>query len=298
MRNLIALLFTFYTFSMSAQEKIFLYSPTEKVTRDGFELDKEPPYFSYYKASPDSANGSSILICPGGGYGHLADKHEGSDIAKYFNDRGFDAFVLHYRLNNFAQQGHRYPAQYNDVTTAMRIIKSRSKEWKLDPEKVGVIGFSAGGHLASTLGTMIKPANRKSGVALERFSTRPAFMLLIYPVISMSTKYAHRGSVENLVGKNPELSLLDSLSTDTRVTPQTPPTFIVFSTDDNVVPVENGIMFYEALRKNGVPGSIHVYDHGGHGYGMAPNDAVLNSWPGLSVEWLRRQGYAKRGGGR
>lgn len=295
MKKLLILLLTLYHVNTLAQEKIYLYPSTQKVTNAGFESDKEPPFFHYFKASPDSANGSAVLICPGGGYAHLADQHEGADVAKFFNDHGLDAFVLHYRLNNGSQQGHRYPDQYNDVTTAMLTIKSRAKEWKIDPDKIGVLGFSAGGHLASTLGTMIKPGDKKSSNALEKLSTRPAFMVLIYPVISMSTKYAHRGSVEMLTGKNPEAGLLDSLSTNTRVTAQTPPTFLVYSNDDNVVPPENGIMFYEALRKEGVPASIHVYDHGGHGYGMAPKDRVLNTWPGLCLEWLRRMGYGGKG---
>jgi len=274
-----------------AQEKIFLYPSTEKVTIDGFEKDTEPPFFYYFKASPDSANGSAILICPGGGYANLADQHEGNDIAKYFNNLGYDAFVLHYRLNNSQQQGHTYPAQYNDVTTAMRIIKSRAKDWKLDPDKIGVIGFSAGGHLASTLGTMLKSGDSKSKNVAERFSTRPAFMILIYPVISMSSRYAHQGSRENLLGKNPQTSLMDSLSTEKRVTAMTPPTFLVFSEDDNVVDAQNGIMFYQALKKEGVNSTLHIYDHGGHGYGMAPKDPVLNTWPWLCAQWLKRLGF-------
>ena len=283
------LIFILTTTMSYAQEKIFIYPATEKVTHDGF--DKEPPFIEYFKANADSANGSAILVCPGGGYGHLADQHEGADIAKFYNQYGFDAFVLHYRLNNGAQQGHRYPAQYNDVTTAMRLIKSRAKEWKLDPEKIGIIGFSAGGHLASTGGTMIKAANKKSKIILEQWSSRPSFMMLIYPVISLSSKYAHRGSAENLLGKNPDFSLLDSLSTQNRVSAQTPPTFLVHSTDDNAVPPENSVMFYEALRKESIPSSLHIYDHGGHGYGMAPKDKVLNTWPLLSIKWLERQGY-------
>lgn len=275
-----------------AQEKIYLYPSTEKVTKEG--IDKEPPFIYYFKAFPDSANRSAILICPGGGYTHLAGQHEGNDVAAFFNQFGFDAFVLHYRLNNSEQRGHRYPAQYNDVTTAMRLIKSRAAEWKLDPERIGVLGFSAGGHLASTLGTMIKPSDPKSSSVLEKFGTRPAFMVLIYPVISLSTKYAHRGSVEMLLGRNPEFRLLDSLSTNNRVTAQTPPTFLVYSNDDMVVPPENGVLFYEALRKEGVAASLHIYDHGGHGYGMAPKDPVLRTWPSLCIQWLRRMGYLRK----
>lgn len=282
-------LFLLTSLSTMAQEKIYLYPASQKVTNDGF--DKEPPYIEYFKAKPDSANGSAILICPGGGYSHLADQHEGVDVARFYNQYGFDAFVLHYRLNNGAQQGHKFPDQYQDVTTAMRTIKSRAKEWKLDPERVGVLGFSAGGHLASMNTTMHLAANRKSKNALEQWSTRPAFSILIYPVITLSGRSAHNGSREMLLGKNPDNALVDSLSTYNRVDAHTPPTFIVFSTDDNVVPPENGILFYQALRQHNIPSSLHIYDHGGHGYGMAPKDPVLNTWPGLSVEWLKRLGY-------
>jgi acetyl esterase/lipase len=277
--------------NVHAQEKIYLYPATEKVTNDGFEKDKEPPYIQYFKANPDSVNGSAILVCPGGGYGHLADQHEGADVAKFYNQYGFDAFVLHYRLNDATQAGHRFPDQYRDVTTALRIIKSRAKEWKIDEARIGIIGFSAGGHLASMATTMHLPANKKSKITLEQWSSRPAFAILIYPVITLSGAPAHIGSRENLLGKNPDNELVDSLSTQNRVNEHTPPTFLVYSADDNVVPPENGILFYQALRKYKIPASLHIYDHGGHGYGMAPADKVLNTWPWLSVKWLERLGY-------
>jgi acetyl esterase/lipase len=274
-----------------AQEKIYLYPASEKVTNDSFEKDKEPPYIQYFKANPDSVNGAAILVCPGGGYGHLADKHEGADVAKFYNQYGFDAFVLHYRLNDGAQAGHRFPDQYRDVTTALRTIKSRAKEWKIDEARIGIIGFSAGGHLASMGATMHLPANKKSKNPLEQWNSRPAFAILIYPVITLAGASAHIGSRENLLGKNPDNELVDSLSTQNRVDEHTPPTFLVYSADDNVVPPENGILFYQALRKHKIRASLHIYDHGGHGYGMAPNDKVLNTWPWLSVRWLERLGY-------
>jgi acetyl esterase/lipase len=290
----LAFLLTSMFLNALAQEKIYLYPSTQKTTIEG--VDAEPPFIEYYKANRDSANGGGILVVPGGGYTHLADKHEGIDVAKFYNERGFDAFVLHYRLNNGEQKGHRYPDQYNDVTTAMRTIKSRAKQWKLDVERIGVIGFSAGGHLTSTLGTMIINGDRSSKNPIEQFSTRPAFMILVYPVIVLNSAHTHKGSAEMLLGKNPNPKMLETLSTNNRVTPQTPPTFIVFSNDDDVVPVENGILMYEALRKEKVPVSFHVFDHGGHGYGMAPGDPVLHAWTRLSVEWLQRLGYkpAKR----
>jgi acetyl esterase/lipase len=284
-----SLFFCFFT--MQAQEKIYLYPSTQKVTNDGYEKDKEPPYVDYFKASPELANGSAVLICPGGAYTNLADQHEGADVAKFFNDNGFDAFVLHYRLNNFEQQGHRFPDQYNDVTTAMRMVKSRAKEWKINPEKIGVLGFSAGGHLASMCATMHLPSNKKSKNGLEQQSSRPAFAVLIYPVIDLAGKAAHNYSREMLLGKNPDNELVDSLSTYNRVDEHTPPTFLVYSNDDNAVPPENGLLFYNALRQHNIQTSLHIYDHGGHGYGMAPKDPVLNTWPSLCIDWLKRLGY-------
>jgi acetyl esterase/lipase len=274
-----------------AQEKIYLYPSNEKVTIDGFAKDKEPPYIDYFKADPATAHGGAILVCPGGAYTHLADQHEGVDVAKFYNQHGFDAFVLHYRLNDFDQSGHRFPDQYRDVTTAMRLIKSRAKGWSLDPQRIGIIGFSAGGHLSSMCATMHLEANKKSKDPLERVSSRPAFAILIYPVITLAGAPAHNYSREMLLGKNPDNMLVDSLSTQNRVNAHTPPVFLVYSTDDDAVPPENGILFYQALRKHNIPCSLHIYDHGGHGYGMAPKDPVLNTWPTLSVQWLERLGY-------
>lgn len=294
MKKLLLAGFILCSLDMLAQEKIFLYPSTQKVTNDGFEADREPPFVQYFPANPDSASGSTVLICPGGGYSHLADQHEGVDVAKFFNQHGYAAFVLHYRLNNGAQQGHRFPDQYNDVTTALRMLKARAKEWKLDPERIGILGFSAGGHLASMGATMHLPANKKSKDPLEQQSSRPAFAVLIYPVIDLAGKPAHRGSREMLLGKNPDNERVDSLSTFNRVDQHTPPTFLVFSNDDHVVPPENGVLFYTALRQHNIPASLHIYDHGGHGYGMAPKDPILNTWPGLCVAWLKRLGFGKR----
>lgn len=291
MKSIFVLLSTILAIPAFAQERIYLYPASEKVTIDGFEKDADPPYIDHYKANPDSANRSAILICPGGAYTNLAMQHEGADVAAFFAKYGFDTFVLKYRLNIFDQSGHRFPDQYRDVTTALRLIKSKAKGWGLDPERVGILGFSAGGHLASMGTTMHLPANKKSKNELERWSSRPAFSILLYPVIALSGAPAHNYSREMLLGKNPDNELVDSLSTHNRVNAHTPPTFIVFSTDDTVVPPENGILFYEALRKHNIQSSLLIFDHGGHGYGLAPKDKVLNTWPWLSVKWLERLGY-------
>lgn len=287
------LLFVFLTFTYmgQAQEKIMLYPPGEKVTIDGYDRDKEPPFMDHYKAHPDTAHGGAILICPGGSYTNLALQHEGKDVAQYFTQQGFDAFVLHYRLNNFEQQGHRFPDPYHDVTTALRIIKSRSKEFRLDVERIGILGFSAGGHLASMASTLFLPAQKKPKNPLEKFGSRPAFSILIYPVITLSGSAAHTYSREMLLGKNPDPALVDSLSTQNRVTVHTPPAFLVYANDDKAVPPENGILYYAALRKHNINSSLHIFDRGGHGFGMGPKDPVLSTWPGMCIEWLRKLGF-------
>jgi acetyl esterase/lipase len=267
-----------------AQEKIFIYPSGAMVTHKDFDKDSIPPYLLYFKAPVDSADGAAILICPGGSYTMLSEKLEGTDVAKFYNAHGYSAFVLHYRLNNGKQQGHRFPDQYTDVTTAMKLIKSRAAEWRLDPSRLGILGFSAGGHLASMCATMESPAKGNSGPA--SFSSRPAFAILIYPVIALAGEAAHQYSREMLLGKNPDPARVDSLSTYRRVDERTPPTFLVYANDDKAVPPENGILFYQALRAHKVPASLHIYDHGGHGFGLAQNDPELNSWTGLSIQWL------------
>ena len=291
MKTFLLLLFFIFFLSAHAQEKIFLYPSTEKVTIDGFDRDKEPPYMDHYKAHPDTAHGGAILICPGGAYTNLALQHEGKDVARFFNNQGFDAFVLHYRLNNFEQQGHRFPAPYRDVTTALRIIKSKAKDLHLDGERIGILGFSAGGHLASMASTMFLPAHKKSKDPLEKFNSRPAFSILIYPVITLAGAAAHAYSREMLLGKNPDPTLVDSLSTQNRITAHTPPTFLVYANDDKAVPPENGILYYEALRKFNINVNLHIYDRGGHGFGLGPKDPVLKTWPTLSIEWLKKLGF-------
>jgi len=279
MKNLLpALLLACSAVTAQAQEKIYLYPQNKSLHIGGREKTTDAPFVEHY--SPATKTGKAILICPGGAYTFLALGHEGRDIAQFFASKGYDAIVLHYRLNADDQQGARYPAQYEDVTAAMRLVKSKAGSWGIQPEKIGVIGFSAGGHLASCLATMQQPG----------LDTRPAFAILVYPVISMKAPYKHAGSAAMLLGADTTTALADSLSTNNRVTAETPPTFLVHSTDDNVVPVENALLFYDALRAHGIPATLHIYDHGGHGYGLGKNDPVLSSWPELCVAWLQRMG--------
>lgn len=272
-----------------SQQRIFIYPSEEGIVIPGF--DTTAPYMDYYPSKNTSDKKTAVLICPGGGYQHLAWEKEGVLPARLFNDNGIDAFVLRYRLNNSKQEGHRYPDEYNDVTTAIRIIRSRAAEWGIDPEKTGVMGFSAGGHLASTAATILQKGDPTAKDPLKRIDTRPSFALLIYPVITMDTSFAHRGSRDNLLGRTPDEALVNALSTEKRVTADTPPVFLVHADDDKTVPPMNSIAFYEALKKNKVKASMFIYDHGGHGFGMAPHDPLLSQWPMQCVQWLQRQGF-------
>ena len=284
--SLVAALLMTTALHATAQERIDLYPGQPQLKIAGGRKVNDVPHIDHYKARADKKNGAAILICPGGGYTHLAVEHEGTAVAEFYTEQGFDAIVLHYRLNDVTQSGSRFPAQYNDVTNAMRLVKSKAAAWQLDPDKIGVLGFSAGGHLASTLATMIIPAD-PNATGPERWSSRPAFAVLVYPVISMSAGFRHNGSALNLLGPDASAAMKDSLSTDKRVTAATPPTMLIHSSDDKGVPVENSLAFYAALQQNKVSATMHVFDHGGHGYGMAPKDPVLNSWPQLSVTWIK-----------
>jgi len=285
----IALLLMCAHLSTRSQQRIFLYPSAAEVTIRGF--DTTAPYLDYYPAKNTSAGRTAVLICPGGGYQNLAWEKEGTLPAHFFNDNGIDAFVLKYRLNNQKQEGHRYPDQYNDVTTAMRIIRSRSADWGIDAAKTGVMGFSAGGHLASMATTIHQQGDPAAADPLLRFDTRPSFAILMYPVISMDTAFGHRGSRNNLLGLTPDAALVTALSTEKRVNAATPPVFLVHADDDKGVPPQNSIVFYEALKKHKVKASMFIYDHGGHGFGMASNDPVLSQWPMQVVQWLQRQGF-------
>lgn len=272
-----------------SQQRIFIYASAESVMNKGF--DTTAPFIDYYPSKNSSKEKTAVLICPGGGYAHLAWEKEGVFPARFFNENGIDAFVLRYRLNNAKQEGHRYPDQYNDVTTALRIIRSRSEQWQINPQKIGVMGFSAGGHLASTAATIIQQSDPNAQNPLERISTRPSFAILMYPVITMDTIFAHRGSRDMLLGKTPSTDLINALSSDKRVSSETPPILLILADDDKVVVPQNSILFYEALKRNKIPASLFIYDHGGHGFGMATSDALLSQWPKQCLEWMRRLGF-------
>jgi acetyl esterase/lipase len=247
----------------------------------------EPVLYMSFPAAQMPATGTGIVVLPGGGYGGLAMDHEGKQIAEWLNAQGITAFVLKYRMHG---TGHMHPIPMMDGQRAVRLVRSRAKEWKIDPSRIGVMGFSAGGHLASTLATHFDGGKPDSDDAIERASSRPDFLILCYPVISMTAEYAHKGSVANLLGKSPDPKLLHDLSTETQVTSETPPTFIFQTSEDKGVPAENCVSFYLALHKAGVPVEMHIFQSGKHGVGLAKDLPGTSKWPDLCHEWLKVRG--------
>jgi acetyl esterase/lipase len=249
--------------------------------------DEDKPALTIYPASGAGKVSTGVVVCPGGGYAHLSSVKEGSDIALWLNRLGISAFVLKYRLG----MKYHHPAELSDAQRAIRYVRSRAADFGIQPNRIGIFGFSAGGHLASTTGTHFDGGNRQATDPIERQSSRPDFMILAYPVITFQDPYAHVGSRTNLLGEKPNPALVDELSNETQVTTQTPPTFLFHTTEDKVVPVENSVQFYLALRKAGVPAEMHIYLQGPHGVGLAANDPVLRSWPDRLADWLKAQGY-------
>lgn len=233
------------------------------------------------------ATGTAVVILPGGGYGGLAMDHEGHQIAKWWNRQGVAGFVVTYRHGPHYQ----HPAPLQDAQRAIRYVRANAKDLGVDPERVGVMGFSAGGHLASTVSTHFDDGDKESKDDVARQSSRPDFAVLCYPVISMSEPLGHRGSRRNLLGENPDEELVKNLSNHLQVTNNTPPTFIFHTAEDKVVPVGNAIVYYEALVKHGVSSELHVYQKGRHGVGLAPNDPILSSWPDRLLDWVRTNNF-------
>ena len=227
-----------------------------------------------------------VIVCPGGGYVHLADNHEGRQVANWLNSLGFAAFVLKYRLG----PRYRHPVELGDAQRAIRLVRSRATEFGIAPDRIGMLGFSAGGHLAATAGTHFDEGSPDNADPIERFGSRPDFLVLGYPVMSFKAPYAHQGSVHALLGDNPDPKLIAELSNELHVTSRTPPTFLFHTNEDKSVPAENSVLFYLALRKAGVPAEMHIFEHGPHGVGLALGDPVLSMWPALLANWFRERG--------
>lgn len=251
--------------------------------------DKDQPFVHVWPAAKEKANGAAFVVCPGGGYGGLAADHEGTQVAKWFNGIGVSAFVLHYRLGS---QGYHFPTQLIDVQRAIRHVRANAQQYGIDPNRIGIIGFSAGGHLTSMAATMFdeKPEGMTND-PVDQVSARPDVAAPTYPVISMIEDFGHKGSRKNLLGPNDNDELAKHVSTETRVTANTPPIFIFQTDEDSVVPAENATAFYLACRKNKVPAELHIYRPGPHGVGLYLGDPVLGTWSGHLRDWLRNQGF-------
>lgn len=249
--------------------------------------DNDVPTITMFQ--PEHPCGSAVVVCPGGAYMMLAD-HEGSGYAKFLNRLGVTAFVLKYRLGS---NGYRYPVELEDVQRAIRTVRTRAKEWKLDPKRVGVMGSSAGGHLTSMSLTHFDSGKKNAPDPIDRAGCRPDFGILCYAVISMGPK-GHQGSKDSLLGTSPSPQLVEETSSEKQVTKQTPPCFIWHTADDPVVPVANSEMFAEALQKAGVPYELHIYPHGAHGLGLGgdPSSNSLLPWTGELVRWMQKHKWA------
>ncbi len=245
------------------------------------------PKLYIFLPDPQKVVGAGVCVCPGGGYGALAMNHEGRQIAQWLNSLGMAAFVVDYRHR---RKGYGHPAPLQDALRAVRTVRARAEEFGIKPDRVGIMGFSAGGHLASTVITHFDLGNPQAEDPIERVSSRPDFAILCYPVIALGEPFTHLGSQRNLLGENPDPNLLRELSSEKQVRPDTPPTFLFHTDEDRGVPPENSVVFYLALRRAGVPAELHVFRIGRHGVGLAGDIRGTESWPRLCEAWLQNLG--------
>lgn len=243
------------------------------------------PTLTYFAPAVDKPNGTAVIICPGGGYVRLSTEREGVQYARWLGTLGVTTFVLKYRMQEF---GH--PAPLQDVLRAVRLVRSRAGKFGIDPTRVGVMGSSAGGHLAASAGTLFDHSAGRTGHALDATSARPDFLILMYPVITMDDPAAHAGSRRALLGANPSTNLLELASLEKQVTKATPPTLLIHTQEDKTVPVENSLLFYQALTRAGVPAELYALEKGGHGMGMRAGLGTSSEWPKRAEEWLSSRG--------
>ena len=280
---LLAILFVFS--AQNDHPDVPLWSgPVPLAKGDGPE---DRPDIRVWLAKSPMEKAPAVLVVPGGGYGGLANDHEGKQIAEFLNARGVHAFVLKYRLG----PKYNHPVPWIDASRAIRLIRSRAMEWKVDSSRLGIWGFSAGGHLTSTVVTQFDKGNPEASDPVEKESSRPDFAILCYPVISMEPSLTHMGSRRNLLGSNPDPDLAKSLSNQNRVRSDTPPCFIFHTAADSAVPVGNALAFYQACIDKKVPSELHVFQDGPHGVGLAKGDPILKVWPELLWKWLGRHKF-------
>ncbi len=248
------------------------------------------PELAVYLPAKSVANGTSVVICPGGGYTLLAWDWEGSWMAKWFNEMGVAAFVLKSRLPRWELEECKDKVALMDAQRAMRLVRSKATEWRLDPERIGIMGFSAGGHLASTASTHFDAGDAQASLAVDRFSSRPDFSILMYPVVSMDTTIAHMGSRRNLIGTNPSAEMEEYYSNEKQITAETPPALLIHADNDRSVIPENSVAYYLGLRKHGIPAALHIFESGGHGFSFAEGRGDVEGWPSVAKDWLAGRG--------
>lgn len=276
--------------------KISNYKPSdEKEIRDTSDIVRisnvQVPDISVFLPTKKSAGGEAIIICPGGGYARLAYDWEGEEVAKYWSSKGVAGIVLKYRLPSSVSQIEPHKTPLLDAQRAMRLVRYHAKEWNINPDKIGIMGFSAGGHLASSLSTHFDYGNPSADDPVERISCRPDFSILIYPVISFTSETQHKGSRRAIAGDVEKL--MEYYSSELQVKKDTPPAFLIHASDDKGVPVDNSISYYMALQKNNIPAEMHIYPYGGHGFSLAIGKGYLSSWPDRCHDWLKNMGTVK-----
>jgi acetyl esterase/lipase len=252
--------------------------------------DEDVPTITAYMPPNTTGPMTAVIIAPGGGYAHLSMNLEGRMPAYFLNTLGVATFVLKYRLG----PKYHHPVELGDALRAVRTVRSRAAEWHIAPDRIGIMGFSAGGHLAATASTHFDAGDASAADPIDRVSSRPDFSILGYPVISMTEPWTHQGSKTALLGPAPDATLARSLSNETQVTATTPPTFIFQTNADTTVPAENAVQYYLALRKAGVPAELHIFKDGAHGAGLAMQDPALSEWPRTLANWLRASGLLNK----
>jgi acetyl esterase/lipase len=261
----------------------------EERVEDGRVFNVQKPTLTVVPAPPDIATGTAVINCPGGGYARLAIANEADGVARRLTAAGVTVFILKYRL---AEYGH--PAPLQDVLRAVRYVRAHGAEFGVSPDRIGVFGASAGGHVAASAATLYDAPEGRTGAALDSTSARPDFVALLYPVITMKPPHAHEGSRRNLLGAQPSPALLERLSVETRVTKNTPPVFMVHTAEDTSVPLENSLLFFQALRRAGVPAELHLYEKGQHAFGTRAGLGPTSEWPDRLLDWMRAHGWLDR----
>lgn len=295
MKKLSFIVFLFIVANAFAQDKVLKVWPNGAPTHNGMDEPEEKydgvrvrnvseAEMYVYLPEQEKNTGAALVICPGGGYWIEAMDHEGYDMAEFLKEKGIAGIVLKYRL---PYGHHEIPS--GDARRALRIVRNNAKEWGINPNKIGIAGSSAGGHLASTVGTKFDVGKMESTDPIEKLSCRPDFMLLLYPVITFNEEFGHMGSRKNLIGETNDWKLIQQYSNELQVTPDTPPTFLILADDDKTVVPKNSVKFYLALKENNVPAEMHIFKSGGHGFGMNKNNLPVNEWPELFYNWLKAE---------